>query len=147
MQDGMHKEAFMFTYIGAQKKEIYCMWNLAMYYLCGVIVPKSGNRAVELFESILEIINAKDSDKSAIYYSHYDGINKDEILELKEYTEHNLKIVKSHSGSWKKYFNIDVCRKYQKILDMLIKEHCLAPSYTGEMYTEKVKELMNQELS
>ena len=24
MQDGMHKEAFMFTYIGAQKKEIYC---------------------------------------------------------------------------------------------------------------------------
>ena len=102
MQDGMHKEAFMFTYIGAQKKEIYCMWNLAMYYLCGVIVPKSGNRAVELFESILEIINAKDSDKSAIYYSHYDGINKDEILELKEYTEHNLKIVKSHSDSWKK---------------------------------------------
>ena len=85
MQDGMHKETFMFTYIGAQKKEIYCMWNLAMYYLCGVIVPKSGNREVELFESILEIINAKDRDKSAIYYSHYDGINKDEILELKEY--------------------------------------------------------------
>ena len=147
MQDGMHKEAFMFTYIGAQKKEIYSMWNLAMYYLCGVIVPKSGNRAVELFESILEIINAKDSDKSAIYYSHYDGINKDEILQLKEYTEHNLKIVKSHSDSWKKYFDIEVCRKYQKILDMLIKEHCLAPSYTGEMYAEKVKELMNQELS
>jgi len=118
-----------------------------MYYLCGVIVPKSGNRAVELFESILEIINAKDSDKSAIYYSHYDGINKDEILELKEYTEHNLKIVKSHSDSWKKYFDIEVCRKYQKILDMLIKEHCLDPSYTGEMYAEKVKELMNQELS
>ena len=67
MQDGRHKEAFMFTYIGAQKKEIYCMWNLAMYYLCGVIVPKSGKRAVELFESILEIINANDSDKSAIY--------------------------------------------------------------------------------
>ena len=35
----------------------------------------------------------------------------------------------------------------QKILDMLIKEHCLDPSYTGEMYAEKVKELMNQELS
>lgn len=86
------------------------MWNLAMYYLCGVIVPKSGNRAVELFESILEIINAKDSDKSAIYYSHYDGINKDEILELKEYTEHNLKIVKSHSDSWKKYFDTLVSR-------------------------------------
>ena len=92
------------------------------------------------------IINAKDSDKSAIYYSHYDGINKDEILELKEYTEHNLKIVKSHSDSWKKYFDIEVCRKYQKILDMLIKEHCIDPSYTGEMYAEKVKELMNQEL-
>ena len=42
---------------------------------------------------------------------------------------------------------IEVCRKYQKILDMLIKEHCLEPSYTGEMYAEKVKELMNQELS
>lgn len=147
MQDGMHKEAFMFTYIGAQKKEIYCMWNLAMYYLCGVIVPKSGNRAVELFESILDIINAKDSDKSAIYYSHYDGINKDEILELKEYTEHNLKIIKSHSDSWKKYFGIEVCRKYQKTLDMLMKEHCLDPSSTGEMYVEKIKELMTQELS
>ena len=46
-----------------------------------------------------------------------------------------------------KYFDIEVCRKYQKILDMLIKEHCLDPSYTGEMYAEKVKELMNQELS
>lgn len=112
MQDGMHKEAFMFTYIGAQKKEIYCMWNLAMYYLCGVIVPKSENRAVELFESILETINAKDSDKSAIYYSHYDGINKDEILELKEYTEHNLKIVKSHSDSWK---NILILRFVENI--------------------------------
>jgi hypothetical protein len=146
MRDGRHKEAFMFTYIGAQKKEIYCMWNLAMYYLCGIIVPRSEDRAVELFESILNIINAKDSDKSAIYYSHYDGINKDEILELKEYTEHNLKIIKSHSDSWKKYFDIEVCRKYQKILDMLIKEHCLDPSFTGEMYAEKVKEFLNQEL-
>lgn len=147
MQDGMHNEAFMFTYIGAQKKEIYCMWNLAMYYLCGVIVPKSEDKAVELFEPILDIINAKDSDKSAFYYSHYNGISKDEILELKEYTKHNLKIIKSHSDSWKKYFDIEVCRKYQKILDMLIKEYCLDPSYTGEMYAEKVKELMNQEFS
>ena len=37
--------------------------------------------------------------------------------------------------------------KRRKILDMLIKEHCLDPSYTGEMYAEKVKDLMNQELS
>lgn len=146
MLDGKHKEAFMFTYIGAQKKEVYCMWNLAMYYLCGVIVPKSEDRAVELFESILNIINTKDSDKTAFYYSHYDGIKKDEILELKECTEHNLKIIKSHSDSWKKYFDIEVCRKYQKIQDMLIKEHCLDPSFICEMYAEKVKELMNQEL-
>ena len=143
----MHNEAFMLTYIGKKKKEIYCMWNLAMYYLCGITVSKSEDRAVELFESILNIINTKDSDKTAFYYSHYAGIKKDEILELKECTEHNLKIIKSHSDSWKKYFDIEVCRKYQKILDMLIKEHCLDPSFTGEMYAEKVKELMNQELS
>ena len=30
---------------------------------------------------------------------------------------------------------------------MLIKEHCLDPSFTGEMYVEKIKELMTQELS
>ena len=102
---------------------------------------------MELFESILDIINAKDSDKYALYYYNYDGKKKDEILELKECTEHNLIIIKSHSESWKKYFVIEVCRKYQKILDMLIKEHCLDPSFTGEMYAEKVKELMNQELS
>ena len=123
------------------------MWNLAMYYLCGVIVPKSENRAVELFESILNITNTKDSDKTAFYYSHYDGINKDEILELKEYTEHNLKIIKFHSDSWRKYFDIEVCRKYQKILDKMIKEHCFDTSITPDMYAEKVKELMNQELN
>ena len=61
--------------------------------------------------------------------------------------KHNLKIIKSHSDSWKKYFDIEVCRKYQKILDMLIKEHWLDPSFTGEMYVEKIKELMTQELS
>ena len=147
MQDGMHKEAFMFTYIGAQKKEVYCMWNLAMYYLCGIIVSKSEDTAVELFESILDIINAKDSDKTTFYNSHYDGIDQDEILELKECTEHNLNIIKSHSDSWRKYFDIEVCRKYQKILDMLIREHCLDPSFTGKMYAEKVKEFLNQELS
>lgn len=145
MQDGMHKEAFMLTYIGAQKKEIYCMWNLALYYLCGVIVPKSEARAVKLFESILDIINTKDSDKTEFYNSHYDGIDKKEILELKEYTEHNLKIIKSHSDSWRKYFDIEVCRKYQKILDKLIKEHCFDTSITTDIYAEKVKEIMHQE--
>ena len=54
--------------------------------------------------------------------------------------------VESTTELWKKYFDIEVCRKYQKILDMLIKEHCLDPSYTGEMYAEKVKEFLNQEL-
>ena len=146
MYDGMHQEAFMFTYIGAKKKEIYSMWNLAMYYLCGVIVPKSEDRAVELFESILDIINAKDSDKAEFYNSHYDGINEEDILVLKEFTEHNLKIIKSHSDSWRKYFDIEVCRKYQSILYMLMKEHCLDPSFTGEMYVEKIKELLNQEI-
>jgi len=142
MQDGKHKEAFMFTYIGAQKKEIYCMWNLALYYLCGVIVPKSEDRAAELFETILDIINTQDSDKTEFYNSHYDGIDKEVILELKESTEHNLKIIKSHSDSWRKYFDTDICRKYQKILDMLIKEHYMDPSFTGEMCAETVKKLM-----
>ena len=145
MQDGKHKEAFMFTYIGAQKKEIYCMWNLAMYYLCGVIVPKSEERAMELFESIENIINAKDSDKTAFYQSHYDCIDNKDILELKEYTEHNIKIIKSHSDSWRKYFDIEVCRKYKKTLDMTIKENCLDLSFTDEMYAEKVKKLMCQD--
>lgn len=144
MRDGRHKEAFMFTYIGAQKKDIYCMWNLAMYYLCGIIVPRSEDRAVELFESILDIINAKDSDKTAFYYFHYDGINKDEILELKECTEHNIKIIKSHVDSWRKYYDVEVCIKFQKINDMLITEHCFDLSFTTEKYASKLKELMNQ---
>ena len=147
MQDGMHKEAFMFTYIGAQKKEIYCMWNLAMYYLCGVIVPKSEDRAVELFESILGVINQKDNNRAFFYSSHYDGIDKEKIIELKEDTEHNLRIIRSHSDSWRKYYDTDVCRKFQIVRDVIIKEHCLDPSFTGEMYAKMVKELMNQELN
>lgn len=147
MQDGMYKEAFMFTYIGAQKKEVYCMWNLAMYYLCGIIVPKSEDRAIELFEFILDIINAKDSDKTEFYNSHYNGINKDEILELKEYTEHNLKIIKSHCDSWKKYFDIEVCTKFKKINDILMTENRFDTSITAEKYASKIKDLMNQELS
>lgn len=147
MQDGMHNEAFMFTYIGAQKKEIYCMWNLAMYYLCGVIVPKSEDRAVELFESILGVINQTDNNRAFFYNSHYDGIDKEDIIELKEDTEHNLRIIRSHSDSWRKYYDMEVCRKFQKVRDVIITEHCLDPSFTGEMYAEMVKELMNQELN
>ena len=145
MQDGMHKEAFMFTYIGAQEKEIYCMWNLAMYYLCGVIVPKSEDKAIDLFESISDIINQKDGDWADFHNSHYDGIDEGEILKLKEHTELNLKIIKSNCNLWRKYFDIEVCRKYQKVRDVLIKEHCLDPSFTGEMYAERLKDLMNQE--
>ena len=146
MQDGMHQEAFMFTYIGAQKHEIYSMWNLAMYFLCGVIVPKMEEKAVELFESILDVINQKDRDRAEFYNTHYDGIDENNILELKENTELNLKIIKSHSNTWRKYFDIEVCRKYEKINDMLMKEHCFDTSITPEIYAEKVKELMNQEL-
>lgn len=146
MNDGMHQEAFMFTYIGAQKKEIYCMWNLAMYYLCGIIVPKSEENAIELFESVLDIINQKDNIRTDFYKFHYDGIDDKDITELKKYTEYNLKIIKSHSDSWRKYFDIKVCRKYQKIRDMLIKEYGLDSSITEEMYAKRLKELMNQEL-
>lgn len=136
----------MFTYIGAHKKEIYCMWNLAMYYLCGVIVPKSEDKAVDLLESILCVINQKESDHAKFYSLHYDGVDKNDIIELKEYTEHNLKIIKSHSDSWRKYFDIEACRKYRVILDMLMKEYCFDTSITPERYASRVKELMNQEL-
>jgi hypothetical protein len=144
--DGVHKEAFMFTYIGAQKKEIYCMWNLAMYYLCGIIVPKSEDKAVDLLESILCVINQKDSDHAKFYSLHYDGIDKNDIIKLKEYTEHNLKIINSHSDSWRKYFDIEVCRKYRVVCDMLIKERCYDTSIAHDIYVSRVKELMNQEL-
>ena len=80
------------------------------------------------------------------YHFHYNSINNKDILELKEYIEHNLKIIKSHSESWRKYFDIEVCRKYKKALDMIIKENCLDLSFTSEMYAEKVKEFLNQEL-
>lgn len=146
MHDGMHQEAFMFTYIGAQKKEIYCMWNLAMYYLCGIIVPKSEEKAIELLESILGIINKIDNTKADFYISHYDGIDEKDIAELKEHAESNLRIIKSQSDSWRKYFDIEVCRKYDRVLDMLMREYCFNTSITHEMYAQKVKELMQQEL-
>lgn len=147
MNDGMHKEAFMFTYIGAQQKEIYCMWNFAMYYLCGLIVPKSEKRAVELLESILCVINQKDGESAEFYNSHYDGINKEDISELKEYTEHNLKIIRSHNDSWRKYFDVEVCRKYRKVLDVIMDKYLLDPSITPEKYAEIVNEHFNKELN
>lgn len=144
MSDGMHQEAFMFTYIGAQKQEIYCMWNLAMYYLCGVIVPKSEGRAIELLESILDIINKRDSTKADFYKINYDGIDEDDIGELKKYTELNLRILKSQSNSWRKYFDVDILRKYHKAHDITIKECCLDTSITTEKYIKRVRELMQE---
>lgn len=102
--DGIHNFAFMFTYLGAQKKELFCMWNLAMYYLTGTIVAKSEEKAIALLESILDIINEKDDECAQFIRTHYDGVEED-IENLKECVEKNLRIIKSPNDSWKKYFD------------------------------------------
>lgn len=146
MREGKHKEVFQFTYIGAREKEIFCMWNLAMYYLSGVIVPKSDEKAIELFESILEVINQGNEELREFYSKHYDGIDRRDVLSLKRDTEHNLKMIKSNSDSWRKYFDRTVCKKFQEAHNILLEECESDPSMTEYVYAKRLKELMNQEL-
>ena len=144
MQDGMHKEAFMFTYIGAQKQEIYCMWNLAMYYLCGAVVPKSEDKALDLFKSILDIINQTDSEKSDFYKHHYDGVNENNISKFKKDIEQNLMVINNKSDAWRKYFDMDIIKKYNFAYLKIMQESFKDPSITNEMIMDKVKALMQQ---
>ena len=107
------------------------MWNLAMYYLTGTIVPKSEKKAIELLESILDIINGKDEECSQFFKTHYDGISASDINDLKKYIEANLRIIKSSNDSWKKYFDIDVLRKYEQAEHTAMVESCRDRSYTA----------------
>lgn len=142
IHDGLDKVAFTLTYIGAQKKELYCMWNLSLYYLSGIIVPKSVERAKELYTSILEIIEGTDDKSKLFLQQNYDGINVEDLNELRDLTEKNLRIISSESTSWYKYFDIDVQKRLKRVRKQSMDELCKREEHSSDWYYARIKELM-----
>ena len=115
-----------------------------MYYLCGAVVPKSEDKALDLFKSILDIINQTDSEKSDFYKHHYGGVSENNISKFKKDIEQNLMVINNKSDAWRKYFDMDIIKKYNFAYLKIMQESFKDPSITNEMIMDKVKALMQQ---
>lgn len=137
--DGMHEAAFMLTYVGAMKKELFCMWNLSLYYLLGAVVSRDIAKSIELLETILDILTAESGEKKDFLMAHYDGVDPDELSYLREDVERNLRLLRSSDSPYLKYVCKEVLAIYQKSYKQANDEHLY--EHDEESILRRTKEL------
>lgn len=119
LREFLVEEKFKLTYIGATQNELFSLWNLALHYLYGVTVPKSKERAIELYEKILDITTIHPDLE--FLELHYNGLSS-AVNDLIHETKRNLRILRASGHDWEKYFNIDRVKRYVRAKEQYFEE-------------------------
>lgn len=143
--DKRWEESFKLTYVGAMKKEVFCMWRLAFHYLTGLYVGQSKDKAIALYKQIIETFESEDEADVAFVKKNYSRIREYEINELLEGARHNLQIILGTDQQWEKYFDMKNIVAYNRANDRLLRESCYG-WVSEDGVEDRLKELMAEEL-